>query len=197
MNPAERFAAAIALFDEANSHDPNRTTVDGVQHPNELLYARRMSEWLDRLEPNASEPLRLAARSQHIGRWSIPRNTYPMDRPGYHKWRTELGKFHAQAAGILLQQVGYDAATIARVSSLLRKEHLKDDPEMQTLEDVICLVFLESYFSDFARKHDEEQLIRIIQRTWRKMSERGHKAALELPLSDADRKLIETAIAAG
>jgi len=188
------FQKAIALFDQANSEDPNRTTIDGVEYPNELLYARRMTAWLEKLEPDAPEPLQLAARCQHIRRWQIPRSAYPMTRAGYHKWRTALYDFHAQTAASLLQQAGYDSVTIDRVQSLVRKEHLKDDAEMQTLEDVICLVFLESYFSDFAAKHDEEKLVKILQRTWKKMSDRGHEAAFQLKLSDAERKLLEKSL---
>jgi hypothetical protein len=180
-----QFDKAIALFDEQNARDPNQK---------ELLYAQRMTHWLDRIEPNASEALRLAARSQHIRRWEIPRGSFPMDRAGYHRWRTTLYKFHAEKAGEILRQVGYDDATISRVQSLLQKEKLKADPEMQTLEDVICLVFLENYFSDFAREHDEQKMIGIIRRTWAKMSPRGHELALSLKYSSRDLELIQRAL---
>ena len=117
-----------------------------------------------------------------------------MDRPGYHRWRTDLGKFHAQAAGEILQEVGYDAPTVSRVESLLRKERLKSDPEAQLLEDVICLVFLENYFAPFSERHDEQKLIGILRRTWTKMSPRGHDAALKLELPPEKRALIEKAL---
>src|ERR1043165_174591 len=156
VSSSDRFNRAVALFDDANRQDPNHTIVDGQELPSELLYARRMTEWLHKLEPNASEALKLAARSQHLMRWSISRSRYPMTREGYHEWRSDLAKFHAREAASLLQQAGYDDAAIKRVESLLRKERLKADSEMQLLEDVICLVFLESYFADFAKKHDEE-----------------------------------------
>lgn len=189
-----RFRAAIDRFDAANAADPNMTIVDGVPQPKELIYARRMTEWLNRLEPNASEPVRLAARCQHLLRWSIPRDAYPMDRAGYLKWRTTLYDFHADRAAEILRDVGYDDATIARVRSLMRKEKLKADPEMQLLEDVICLVFLEHYFAEFAADHDDEKLLRILRRTWAKMSPRGQEAALGLRLPERERKLIETAL---
>ena len=160
-----------------------------------MLYAQRMTHWLDRLAPEASEPLRLAARSQHLCRWQIPRQQYPMDRAGYYRWRTRLYAFHAEKAGTILRQVGYDAATIARVEELLRKLRIKSDPEMQLLENVICLVFLENYFADFSRQHDEAKLITILQKTWRKMSPRGQQAALQLPLSVEARALVEKALA--
>jgi hypothetical protein len=190
-----RFRAAIERFDAANARDPNMTISDGTPQPKELIYARRMTDWLNRLEPSASEPVQLAARCQHLMRWSIPRSAYPMDRSGYLKWRTTLYDFHADRAAEILREVGYDDATIARVRSLVRKERIKADPQMQLLEDVICLVFLENYFAEFAADHDEEKLIRILRRTWAKMSPRGHAAALALELPVRERKLIERALA--
>jgi len=190
----EGFDAAIAAFDRANAEDPNSEMVDGNPQPAALAYSRRMTEWLDRIAPSASAELRLAARSQHIRRWMIPRDTYPMTRSGYHKWRTDLGRFHAEQAGEILRQVGYDPETVVRVQSLVRKERLKTDPQTQTLEDVICLVFLESYFADFAAKHDDEKVIGILRKTWGKMSDRGHAEALKLPLTDAARDLVARAL---
>ncbi len=189
-----RFNAAIDRFDAANALDPNVTIVGGVRQPKQLVYARRMTDWLSRLVPNASEPVQLAARSQHLMRWSIPRSEFPMDRPGYLKWRTTLYDFHAERAGEVLRDVGYDDATIAQVQSLVRKQGIKTDPQMQLLEDVICLVFLENDFAEFAADHDEEKLIRILRRTWAKMSPRGHAAALALDLPDRERTLIERAL---
>ena len=194
MPEQSRFQAAIARFDAANARDPNQTVVDGVAQPKELVYARRMTDWLSRLDPNASEAVRLAARSQHLMRWSIPRDAFPMDRPGYLKWRTTLYDFHAARAAEILRDVGYDDAAVARVRSLVRKERIKADAEMQLLEDVICLVFLENYFAEFAADHDEEKLVRILRRTWAKMSPRGHEAALAIPLPERERKLVEKAV---
>jgi hypothetical protein len=182
---SDRFPIAIERFDAANAADP---------HAAEVVYSRRMTAWLDRLYPDASEPLRLAARAQHIRRWEIPRNTFPMDRAGYHRWRTTLYTFHADAAEKILREVGYDEATIGRVRSLLRKERLKADPEVQALEDVACLVFLENYFADFAPRHDEEKVILILRRTWAKMSDIGHAAALKLELPIEARRLVERAL---
>src|SRR5262245_41082033 len=142
----QRFQAAIARFDAANAEDPNKERFQGREYPKELLYAERMTAWLERLAPDASEALQLAVRSQHLCRWKIPRDQYPRDRTGYLRWRTDLQKFHAEQAGNILHEVGYDETLIARVQSLLRKQRLKQDPETQTLEDVACLVFLESYF---------------------------------------------------
>ncbi len=193
---ASPFDAAIARFDAANGEDPRRERLDGADHPKELVYARRMSEWLDRLAPDASEALRLAVRCQHIQRWTIPRRHYPEGREGYRRWRTDLAQFHAETAGRILKEVGYDETPIGRVQALLRKERLKADPETQLLEDVVCLVFLQYYFADFARQHDEEKLIDILRKTWRKMSERGRQAALTINLPPDLMALVHKAVAA-
>ena len=190
-----RFQAAINGFDAANRKDPNRESRQGKPYPKEVLYAERMTAWLDRIAPEAPEIVQLAVRAQHIERWKIPRRDYPKDRQGYRKWRVELGKFHAERAGQILVQAGYDDETAARVQSLLRKEHLKTDPNCQLLEDVACLVFLEFYFRDFAEEHDEEKLVNILRRTWKKMSERARKAALQLELPPHLGRLVEKALA--
>ena len=190
----ERFNAAIARFDAANTEDPVTEIFQGVAYPKELLYAQRMTTWLDKLAPDASEALHLAVRCQHIRRWTIPRHTYAMDRRGYLRWRTTLAKFHADTAAAILHDVGYDAATIQRVQTLLRKEGLKRDPEVQCLEDVICLVFLEHYLAAFATQHDEAKVLDILCKTWTKMSARGHEVALTLPMSPEARRLVEQAL---
>lgn len=190
-----RFDEALARFDAANAEDPNTEQLDGVDYPKELLYAQRMTAWLERLAPDAPETVRLAARCQHIRRWAIPRSDYPMDRRGYKKWRARLAKFHADTAATILREVGYDEETIRQVRTLLRKEKLKLDPEVQLLEDVICLVFLDHYFAAFARQHGEQKLITILRKTWRKMSPRGHEAALGLDLPPELSLLIEKALA--
>jgi hypothetical protein len=192
--PATRFMNAIRRIDAANREDPQRVQVDGAAVPGELLYSRRMSAWLDRLEPDASEALKLAVRAQHLRRWEIPRETFPKTRAGYLQWRTRLGGFHAEKAGEILRESGYDEPTVLRVQSLLRKEGLKSDPETQVLEDVICVVFLENYFADFAPQHDEEKVVNILRKTWRKMSERGRSAALGLALPVEARVLVEKAL---
>lgn len=173
-----RLEAAFRAFDEANAADPNKVAADGEEWPKELIYARQMTRWMERFAPDASEALKLAARCQHIRRWEIPRDNYPRDRVGYLKWRTELKHMHARIAGEILAEVGYDADTIARVQSLLKKERLKSDPEAQTLEDVVCLVFLENWFADFAKQHEPDKIVDIVAKTWKKMSPAGHEAAL-------------------
>src|SRR5688572_18681779 len=194
MDPA-RHHAALARFDAANAEDPNVIVVNGEPRPKELVCAEQMTAWLHRLEPSPSEVLQLAARAQHLRRWQIPRDTYPEGRAAYHRWRTTLQQFHAETAGRIMKDVGYDDPTIARVQALLKKQQLKTDPETQLLEDVVCLVFLENYFADFAREHDEEKVIGIVRKTWGKMSERGRGAALKLDLPEEARRLVQRALA--
>jgi len=187
----------MAAFDAANARDPNQILIGGSPQPRELVYSQRMTDWLQRLDPSASEPLRLAARAQHICRWTRPRSDYPMTRGGYHRWRTDLGRFHAETAGGIMREAGYDQSTIDRAGSLLRKEHLKTDPEAQMLEDVICLVFLENYFADFASQHPRKKVIEIVRKTWKKMSPRGHEQAMRLSLSPTVAELVAEALGGG
>lgn len=185
---------AIKRIDEANSRDPNKEMVDGREMPKELLYAERMTEWLGKLAPDASEALRLAARCQHLERWAIPREDYAMTRAGYLKWRSDLKRYHAERAGEILEEIGYPDEFITNVQDLVMKKGLKTDPEAQTLEDTACLVFLAHYFEEFSRNHGEEKLIRILRKTWRKMSDKGRELALDLHLSDSAHRLIEKAV---
>ncbi|MEE2638918.1 MAG: DUF4202 domain-containing protein [Acidobacteriota bacterium] len=194
---ATRFQRAVDRFDAVNAEDPNHELVDGVSHPKELVYGRRMTARLDQFEPEASEAVRLATRAQHIRRWTMPRADYPVGRDGYRRWRTDLGRFHADTAMAILREVGYDADMVDRVGALLRKERLKMDSDAQLLEDVICLVFLEHYLANFALKHDEEKLLGILRKTWRKMSQTGHRVALALDLPADLRAMVERAITGG
>lgn len=194
MGTSNKLLEAFRLFDEANAQDPNKETFEGKAYAKELLYAQRMTDTLAKFEPNAPEALQLTARCQHICRWEIPRETYEMDRAGYLKWRQDLKTFHAQKASMLLQKAGYDQETIDRVIFLLLKKQLKKDRDTQTLEDVICLVFLEYYYEPFLAKHDDDKMISILQKTWHKMSPKGHEAALALSFSERGSALISKAL---
>lgn len=196
MSTSDKLQLAFQHFDAANEKDPNTELFQGKSYPKELLYAQRMTAQLNSFEPQASEALQLTARCQHICRWEIPRDSYDMNREGYLRWRQALKKFHSEKAASVLSEVGYSEEIISKVSFLLEKKQLKKNEETQTLEDVICLVFLEHYFEPFAAKHPEEKTIDILQKTWRKMSDKGHKAALALPLSKDALSLISKAISA-
>ena len=186
-----RFDDAIALIDAAHAEDPEK---DASGRPAELVYAQRMSAWLAKLAPDASEQLRLAVRCQHLRRWVIARSAYPEGKVGYLRWRKEEALAHAALAGEILGRAGYDTAAVKQVQSLVKKERIKHDPEAQLLEDCACLVFLEFEFAEFAPKHEEAKLIDILRKSWSKMSPAGQQAALALDLPPLLRRIIEKAV---
>lgn len=194
MKYSARFSEAVRRFDEENGRDPNIVNYEDVAYPHELLYAKRLTDWVLRLCPEASEPLLLAARCQHICRWTVPRSAYEMTRSGYLRWRTDLKRFHASKSAEILREVGYDDATIERVSDLNLKKHLGHDPDCQVLEDALCLVTLQYQLSDLAAKTEPAKMIGILQKTWKKMSKPARDYALALPFSETEKRLIEQAL---
>lgn len=191
---ATPFQNASKWIDAENAQDPNHETYQGTTYPKELLYSNRMYEKLMDFHPNASEEVQIASKAQHICRWKIARESYPMDRVGYLKWREDLKKFHAKTTAVILEKAGYSEEFIARVSFLIEKKLLKKDEETQLLEDVICLVFLEHYLDPFVHKHDREKMKNIILKTWNKMSEKGHQEALKINFSPENFELIKEAL---
>jgi hypothetical protein len=189
--PAGNFSEAMDGIDAVHAEDPQRES----GQPKELVYAQRMSAWLAKLAPTASEPLRLAVRCQHLRRWAIARCDFPEGKVGYLRWRKEESLAHAALAVEILGRAGYGAEDVKRVQSLIKKERIKHDPEAQLLEDTACLVFLESEFAAFAPKHDEAKLVDILRKTWEKMSPGGREAALALELPPALRAIIGKALA--
>ncbi|WP_285655778.1 DUF4202 domain-containing protein [Allomuricauda sp. NBRC 101325] len=194
MGKSDKLLTAFKAFDTANAKDPNKEFIEGREYPKELLYAKRMTHILNTFEHKVSEALQLAVRCQHICRWEIPRETYEMNRAGYLKWRQELQSFHMEKASTILQSVGYNQKTIERVCFLMLKKQLKKDIETQILEDVICLVFLKYYFDPFLLKHDEDKIITILRKTWKKMSDKGQRVALLLPYSEKGLDLVHRAL---
>jgi len=177
----QTYDKTASLMDAANSEDPNIEMADGKEWPKELLYSHRMSDMLERYKPMADDVAKLAIRGQHIQRWKSPRDAYPMNRKGYHQWRTQLYTFHADAVAALMTEAGYDEASLERVKKAVGKKALKSNEDTQLLEDVASLVFIEHYMLAFAEKHpeyDEDKWIDIIRKTWRKMSEDAHEFAL-------------------
>ena len=193
-NDSQRFESALRRFDRENSRDPNHEAVDCIPHPRELLYAQRLVDWVLRLCPGASEELRLAARCQHICRWEIPRQSYPMTRAGYLQWRATLKKFHAQKAGDILREAGYPEDVIRRVQDLNLKKHFPDDHEARVLEDALCLVFLEFQFADLAAKTAADKTINALQKSWQKMTEAARAEALKLNYGKREKALLERAL---
>jgi hypothetical protein len=194
MEEEWRFSEAIRRFDEENGRDAHLIVVDGVAQPHELVYARRLTEWVMRLQPNASKPLLLAARSQHICRWLVPRNSYEMTRAGYLRWRNDLKHLHAKKSAEILREVGYDEATIARVVELNLKKGLGHDQECQVLEDALCLVTLQYQLADLMEKTDPDKMLGILRKTWKKMSDVAKAQALALPFAEAESALIQQAL---
>lgn len=179
-----RFERVIARIDEANAADPTQEEAEGAQVPAALLYGQRMSAMLVEFCRDPSEVLRIAARGQHIERWNLPRADYPEGRAGYLAWRTAQARRHADRLAELMAAEGYGVPERERVGALVRKEGIKRDPEVQALEDVICLVFLRHYALDFAGGHAPEDVERILARTARKMSSEGRAAVAGLGLPE-------------
>ena len=186
-----RVRRCMEMFDAANAEDPNR---DASGAPKELAYARQMSAWLVRLEPNAPDEVRLAVRAQHIRRWEIPRDSYPAGRSAYLAWRRNLGRFHADTAGAIMRDCGVDDDNVLHVQAIIRKERFKTDRLAQLLEDVACLVFLDHYFAPFAGDQAEDSMVNILRKTWKKMSEAGRAAALQIEYSPQCQGLLDKAL---
>lgn len=182
VEPNERFAKVISAIDAANALDPRTIEIGGRREPGELIYGKRMTETLTRMVPAPSECLRIAVRGQHIERWKIPRATYPTGRAGYHKWRRDQRDYQAHRLGAIMAAAGYDADAVGRVGVLIRKERMKTDAEVQLLEDIICVMFFEHYLPDFMIRVEEDKLADILAKTWGRMSEFGHRHALQLDL---------------
>lgn len=192
--PSDLLARGIAAIDAANAEDPVRVDVDGVLRPKEVLHAERASHWLDVLAPDASDAQRLAARAHHLRRWVSPRSSYPDGRAAYLRWRADQKKRQASEVAEILRDVGYDDATIDRVATIVAKRDLATDPEVQTHEDALCLVFLELQYDDVAAQLGDEHMVRVLQRTARKMSAAGLAATAAIDFSDHGRALLAAAL---
>jgi hypothetical protein len=191
----ERFARAIAAIDAANGDDPNEIVVRGERRPKELAHAELVTEYVHRLDPTPSEALLLAARAHHLRRWVSPRSSFPAGRASYLRWRRELHAVHAEAVGEILIANGYDDATIGRVKDLVFKRGLGTDPEVQVLEDALCLTFLETQFHDVAARLEPGKLVGVVRKTLKKMSPAAIAIAPSVGLSPADWAVIEAAAA--
>ncbi len=185
----------LAGIDGLNAMDPNRVVHEGRETSKEILYSERMTGRLHSFYEDPSDVLQIAARAQHIERWKISRQDYPKTREGYNKWRKDQALHHSELTASLMENEGYSEQAIGEIRELLTKKNLKTNPSVQALEDVICLVFLEHYFEGFAKSLAEEKIISIVQKTWLKMSDQGHQAALALDLSDVSKDLVTKALA--
>ena len=191
-----RLETVLEAIDAYNQRDPSVELVDGQPQPREWVYAQHLTRWVLRLNPAASEILRIAARGQHIGRWTVPRDSYPLTRGGYLRWREDLKKFHAQTVAGFMTQAGYPAEDIEHTRAIMLKKNFAADPDAQTLEDALCLVFLETQLVEFRKKTTEDKMLDILRKSWKKMSEKGRAAALTIAYSPEEKKLIEKALTA-
>jgi hypothetical protein len=191
----ERLRRAVVAIDAANAADPNRIVVGGAVRPKELAHAELVTEWVHRLRPGASEALLLAARAHHLRRWTVPRSSYPDGRAGYLRWRRDLHERHAQETGHILEGAGYDEAEVARVGDIVRKRNLKSDPEVQALEDALCLVFLQTQLHELASRLDRDKMVEVVRKTLAKMSDEAKRYALGIELDAGDAALVEAALA--
>jgi hypothetical protein len=194
---ADHFRTAREKIYEAHNEDPNKhATSDGKEVPYETHYAEQMEQYLAKRSPNASDVLKLAVCGQHFRRWEVRRDSYPMTKIGYHTWRTHLKKRQAQLVGQILDEAGYSLEDTKRCMALIEKEGLKQgEEEVQVLEDVACLVFLDDQFEEFKDKHDEDKIVNILKKTWVKMSKEGQDLALQIPMTDECKGLVQKALA--
>lgn len=186
----ERFDAALAAFSAIHDEDPQR--------PKAEIYHRTLARWVEDLPPEAgplTDALRLAARCQHLRRWSIPRSDFPLDRAGYKQWRSQLTMLHVREASAVLQELGFPPPFIARVGDLISKKRFRSDAEAGRLEDAVCLTFLELEYAEFASQHPAEKLGRVVAKTWGKMSPAAHEVAaafvLQWPDSPVRQQLLD------
>jgi hypothetical protein len=187
-------AAAFAAIDAANADDPHTVVVRGAERPKELAHAELAVEWIHRLVPEPSDALLLAARAHHVRRWEIPRASQPEGRAGYLRWKRLLQQHHAEVAARVLGEVGIDPATVERVQALVKKERLKSDPEVQALEDALCLVFVETQFGELTEQLGDDHMVEVVAKTLRKMTPGGREAALGLPLDGDAVRIVGLAL---
>jgi hypothetical protein len=195
MGDRIRFEEAVAAIDAANADDPYTLVFRGEIRPKELLHAELMTGWVKRLDPDATEAQLLAARANHLRRWVIPRSTFPDGRAGYLQWRREQKDRHAREVGEILVAAGFDDGTIERVTAIIRKDGLGDNPAVQVHEDALCLVFLQTQFDPVAERLGDDKTVDVVRKTLKKMSAEGRSAALGLELSEHGRSLVEAAAA--
>jgi len=185
---------AFELFDAYNRKDPVSITIGSETYPAAYFYSTQVYNWIKKLEPAPEEALLLASRCQHIGRWEIPRSTYPQGRAGYLQWRKALARFHAETAASMLVEAGYEADIIDEVKAIILKNNIKSSHNTQVMENALCLVFLQFQYEDFIKDYDDSKMINILKKTWAKMSSPGREAALTLSFSDRGKRLIEQAL---
>ena len=194
MNVRSELTAAFAAIDAANAVDPNVIEWRGERWPRAQLQGVLATEWVETLDPRASDPVLLAARAHHVRRWTIARSSYPAGRVGYLRWRRALKDVHAEVVAELLPDTGISAGTISRVQALVRKEALGHDPETQLVEDAICLTFVETQFEELAARLDHDRLVTAVKKTVEKMSDRAVGLVAQTRISPSARAALDAAL---
>jgi len=184
VNP-DQFGQVIDQIDAVNKTDPKGY---------ELGYSEKLSAWILKLKPQASQALRIAARGQHIARWTSPREKYPKGRGGYLRWREDLKKFHAEKVATIMKACGYSDPDIEPVKEIILKKNMKTNPDSQTMEDAVSLVFLEDQYLEFKKKTSEDKMKDILKKTWRKMSPQGQQCALQISFPPQELEFIKLAV---
>lgn len=191
-----KLAAAFQLFDDYNSLDPRIFEWEEEQYPQEYFFTVKLYDWVLKLNPDAGEELLLASRSQHIGRWEIPRESYPEGRDAYLKWRKDLAQHHATITSGLMHKAGYGDEQIERVTQIILKKRIKVDADVQTIENALCLVFLEFQYEDFRKKYadDTDKIVNILYKSLLKMDAHGHGFALQLNYTPGGLETVKLAL---
>ncbi|NQY10473.1 MAG: DUF4202 domain-containing protein [Flavobacteriales bacterium] len=184
----------IKAFDAANSKDPKTIEINGKYIPFELAFSDRLTMWIGRLTQSPSDALLLAARCQHIERWTKPRDSYPTGKTGYLNWRSDLKIYHAERSTEILKSLDFESDLIEQVSIINQKKAIKLNEDAQLMEDALCLEFLDFQLERFSKKYDDDKLITILKKSWKKMSENGRNLALQISYSDNVLALIKIAI---
>lgn len=190
-----RYDDAVAAIDAANAADPTDVTVRGSVEPLALVHGRLATEWVQRLRPDAPEPVLVAARAHHLRRWESPRSSYPDGRAGYLRWRRDQKARHATDVATILGPAGYDDSEIARVQALIKREGLGSDPDTQLVEDAACLVFVETQLVSTAATLEPEHMVTVLQKTAKKMSPEAIALLAEVPLTDEGKSILANAFA--
>lgn len=187
----ERLRRTLERIDEENMKDPTKEAWEGSEMPCAWVYGQRMTQWLLKLQPEPSPELQIAARAQHICRWEIPRDTFPANRKGYLDWRVRMYDFHSEKTLAIMEELGWDEDAQYQVNFYLHKRCLQTNREVQFLEDAACLIFIEHHLLEFAKEHRDQKVVRIIQKTWDKMTEQGHREVYAIALPDEVHALLD------
>ncbi|MCY3577966.1 MAG: DUF4202 domain-containing protein, partial [bacterium] len=183
MDSSSRLTAALAAIDAANADDPHTIAVGATTRPKEQAHAEMMTEWVQRLDPEADDAQLVAARAHHLRRWALPRSDYPEGRAGYLRWRSAQAKRHASEVADIVASAGYNEAFAADVSAIVAKRGLATDPRVQTHEDALCLVFLQTQFDELADKLGDDHMAEVLAKTLVKMSPAARRIAQDLARS--------------